>query len=47
MNPMLTLLVQIAVILLLSRIMQWLMQFIRQPRVVGEMIARGVLPRAS
>lgn len=38
-TPILTLLVQIATILLLSRVMGWLMRLIGQPQVIGEMAA--------
>ncbi|MGN6370491.1 MAG: cation:proton antiporter domain-containing protein [Phycisphaerae bacterium] len=38
-SPILTLLIQIASILLLSRVMGWLMRLIGQPQVIGEMAA--------
>ncbi len=42
-DPMLMLLLQIGVIILVSRLLAWLVRFIGQPQVVGEMMAGIVL----
>ena len=46
-NPILTLLIQIVLILLLSRVMGLLFRYLQQPQVMGEMVAGIMLGSPS